>query len=69
MLSAAFGVAASTLTDNGMVFTARLAGSRNAFKHELRGGPDGRSIEAVTCVRLTRSHVKVNSSVQSRASR
>jgi transposase InsO family protein len=35
------GVPASTLTDNGMVFTTRLAGSgrrggRNAFEHELR---------------------------------
>ncbi|MGA5764841.1 DDE-type integrase/transposase/recombinase [Nonomuraea bangladeshensis] len=33
------GVPASTLTDNGMVFTTRLAGSRgahNTFEHELR---------------------------------
>lgn len=33
------GVPASTLTDNGMVFTTRLAGGkggRNAFEHELR---------------------------------
>ncbi|MER6952311.1 IS481 family transposase [Nonomuraea sp. NPDC000554] len=36
---AAHGVPASTLTDNGMVFTTRLAGGRggrNAFEHELR---------------------------------
>ncbi|WP_206061040.1 DDE-type integrase/transposase/recombinase [Nonomuraea basaltis] len=35
----AHGVPASTLTDNGMVFTTRLAGGRggrNAFEHELR---------------------------------
>jgi transposase InsO family protein len=33
------GVPASTLTDNGMVFTTRLAGGgsgRNALEHELR---------------------------------
>jgi transposase InsO family protein len=33
------GIPASTLTDNGMVFTVRLAGGRggrNAFEHELR---------------------------------
>jgi hypothetical protein len=33
------GIPASTLTDNGMVFTTRLAGGRggrNAFEHELR---------------------------------
>jgi transposase InsO family protein len=37
--SAAHGIPASTLTDNGMVFTTRLAGGkggRNAFEHELR---------------------------------
>ncbi|MFI0454620.1 IS481 family transposase [Actinomadura sp. 6N118] len=40
--AAAHGVPASTLTDNGMVFTTRLAGgrrgrdSRNALEHELR---------------------------------
>lgn len=38
---AAHGLPASTLTDNGMVYTARLAGSgrqggRNGFEHELR---------------------------------
>jgi transposase InsO family protein len=39
---AAHGIPASTLTDNGMVFTTRLAGgrrgrdSRNALEHELR---------------------------------
>jgi transposase InsO family protein len=36
---AAHGVPASTLTDNGMVFTTRLAGGRggrNALEHELR---------------------------------
>jgi transposase InsO family protein len=36
---AAHGVPASTLTDNGMVFTTRLAGGkggRNGFEHELR---------------------------------
>ncbi len=38
---AAHGIPASTLTDNGMVFTVRLAGwgsrgGRNAFEHELR---------------------------------
>ncbi|GII81368.1 hypothetical protein Sru01_63500 [Sphaerisporangium rufum] len=36
---AAHGVPASTLTDNGMVFTTRLAGGRggrNAFEHRLR---------------------------------
>jgi hypothetical protein len=36
---AAHGIPASTLTDNGMVFTTRLAGGRggrNAFEHELR---------------------------------
>ncbi|MEU8365379.1 IS481 family transposase, partial [Nonomuraea sp. NPDC048882] len=36
---AAHGVPASTLTDNGMVFTTRLAGGRggrNAFEHDLR---------------------------------
>lgn len=36
---ATHGVPASTLTDNGMVFTTRLAGGRggrNAFEHELR---------------------------------
>ncbi|WP_182882060.1 IS481 family transposase [Microbispora sp. H10949] len=36
---AAHGVPASTLTDNSMVFTTRLAGGRggrNAFEHELR---------------------------------
>uniref|UniRef100_UPI0007C736FF IS481 family transposase n=1 Tax=Nonomuraea sp. SBT364 TaxID=1580530 RepID=UPI0007C736FF len=35
----AHGVPASTLTDNGMVFTTRLAGGRggrNAFEHDLR---------------------------------
>ena len=34
-----YGVPASTLTDNGMVFTTRLSGGkggRNAFEHELR---------------------------------
>jgi transposase InsO family protein len=34
-----FGAPASTLTDNGMVFTTRLSGGkggRNAFEHELR---------------------------------
>jgi transposase InsO family protein len=36
------GIPASTLTDNGMVFTTRLsggkrgAGTRNGFEHELR---------------------------------
>jgi transposase InsO family protein len=30
------GIPASTLTDNGMVFTTRLAGGRNAFEAELR---------------------------------
>jgi transposase InsO family protein len=36
---AAYGTPASTLTDNGMVFTTRLSGGRggrNAFEHELR---------------------------------
>lgn len=36
---AAHGIPASTLTDNGMVFTTRLAsrkGGRNSFEHELR---------------------------------
>lgn len=36
---AAHGVPASTLTDNGMVFTTRLSGGkggRNALEHELR---------------------------------
>ena len=36
---ARYGVPASTLTDNGMVFTTRLSGGkggRNAFEHELR---------------------------------
>jgi transposase InsO family protein len=36
---AAHGIPAATLTDNGMVFTARFAGGRggrNAFEHELR---------------------------------
>ncbi len=36
---AAHGVPASTLTDNGMVFTTRFAGGkggRNSFEHELR---------------------------------
>jgi transposase InsO family protein len=36
---ATYGVPASTLTDNGMVFTTRLAGGkggRNALEHELR---------------------------------
>lgn len=36
---ATHGIPASTLTDNGMVFTTRLAGGkggRNAFEHELR---------------------------------
>ncbi|MGC1349701.1 MAG: IS481 family transposase [Xanthobacteraceae bacterium] len=36
---AAYGVPASTLTDNGMVFTTRLSGgrgSRNGLEHELR---------------------------------
>ena len=36
---AAHGIPASTLTDNGMVFTTRLSGGRggrNAFEHELR---------------------------------
>ena len=36
---AGYGVPASTLTDNGMVYTARFAGGRggrNAFEHELR---------------------------------
>ena len=35
----AYGAPASTLTDNGMVFTTRLSGGRggrNAFEHELR---------------------------------
>ncbi len=34
------GIRASTLTDNGMVFTTRLSGGkggRNGFEHELRG--------------------------------
>jgi transposase InsO family protein len=37
--TAEHGIPASTLTDNGMVFTTRLAGGRggrNAFEHELR---------------------------------
>jgi transposase InsO family protein len=37
--AAAYGAPASTLTDNGMVFTTRLSGGRggrNAFEHELR---------------------------------
>jgi transposase InsO family protein len=37
--TAAYGPPASTLTDNGMVFTTRLSGGRggrNAFEHELR---------------------------------
>ena len=37
--AAAHGAPASTLTDNGMVFTTRLSGGkggRNAFEHELR---------------------------------
>jgi len=37
--TAAHGVPASTLTDNGMVFTTRLSGGkggRNGFEHELR---------------------------------
>jgi transposase InsO family protein len=36
---AAYGVPASTLTDNGLVYTTRFAGGRggrNAFEHELR---------------------------------
>jgi transposase InsO family protein len=36
---ASYGIPASTLTDNGMVFTTRLAGGkggRNAFEHQLR---------------------------------
>ena len=36
---AAYGVPASTLTDNGMVYTTRFSGGRggrNAFEHELR---------------------------------
>ena len=36
---AAYGAPASTLTDNGMVFTTRLSGGkggRNSFEHELR---------------------------------
>jgi transposase InsO family protein len=36
---AAYGAPASTLTDNGMVFTTRLSGGkggRNGFEHELR---------------------------------
>ncbi|MEU1784892.1 hypothetical protein ABZ553_03010 [Streptomyces sparsogenes] len=33
---AAHGIPASTLTDNGMVFTTRLSGGRNALEHELR---------------------------------
>jgi transposase InsO family protein len=36
---AAYGIPASTLTDNGMVFTTRLSGGkggRNSFEHELR---------------------------------
>jgi transposase InsO family protein len=31
-----YGVPASTLTDNGMVFTTRLSGGRNGLEHELR---------------------------------
>jgi transposase InsO family protein len=37
--AALYGIPASTLTDNGMVFTTRLSGGRggrNAFEHELR---------------------------------
>jgi transposase InsO family protein len=37
--AAAYGAPASTLTDNGMVFTTRLSGrrgGRNSFEHELR---------------------------------
>jgi hypothetical protein len=49
---AAHGVPASMLTDNGMVFTTRLAGGPQRLRTSLRRGPDGRSIEAVTCVRL-----------------
>jgi transposase InsO family protein len=30
------GIPASTLTDNGMVYTTRFAGGRNAFEHQLR---------------------------------
>ena len=30
------GIPASTLTDNGLVYTARFRGGRNAFEHELR---------------------------------
>lgn len=32
---AAYGVPASTLTDNGLVFTARARGGRNSFEREL----------------------------------
>jgi hypothetical protein len=37
--AAAYGAPASTLTDNGLVYTARFAGGkggRNGFEHELR---------------------------------
>jgi transposase InsO family protein len=34
--TARFGVPAATLTDNGMVFTTRFAGGRNALEAELR---------------------------------
>jgi hypothetical protein len=33
---AANGIPASTLTDNGLVYTARFRSGRNAFEHELR---------------------------------
>jgi len=35
-LTSTYGTPASTLTDNGLVYTARFRGGRNMFEHELR---------------------------------
>lgn len=59
------GVPASTLTDNGMVFTTRLSGGtggRNGFEHEGAGKPEAshwaltmRSTASRSCWRMRSS--------------
>jgi transposase InsO family protein len=60
---ARFGVPASTLTDNGMVFTTRFAGGRgggNALEAELRRGnveqKNSRPNKPTTCGKVERFH-------------
>lgn len=69
---AAFGVPASTLTDNGMVFTTRYSGGkggRNGFEHELRrlgvtqlnGAPNHPQTQGKVCEDLVRCCTGVRS--------